>query len=290
MANGLSLGDAYGATLERVKAQGRAKAKLGMAAIMWISHSERPLQVDEICHALAVRIGSNDFDSDNIPGISTMIACCQGPATIEKGTSNVRLIHYTLQEYICTLPDLFDKAHSTMAETCLTYLNFQNIKDLLAGPLPELGDTPFLKYSSLYWGTHMREELSDQAETSALQLMDRFDSHISTEFLWESIKKRFAGLVFSWFSTSNCKGFSALHCISYFGIAKIANTLIEMDKWDVNKRDGEGITPLIWAASCGHEDVVRLLLREKHIQPDERIRIMAEQHSRGLLEVDMREW
>jgi len=270
MKSNLGFGGAYGATLERIKAQGEGKSRLGMAILMWISHSKRVLQVDEMCHALAVRIGSNDLDSDNIPGISTMLACCQGLVTIEKGTSTIRLIHYTLQEYICTRPDLFDKAHATMAETCLTYLNFQQIKDLSAGPPPDPRDTPFLEYSSLYWGAHMRVQLSDQAETFALQLLDQFDSHISAEFLWKSIKKEFVYVVFGMSYDSNCKGFSALHCISYFGIAKVANTLIEMDKWDVNKRDGAGISPLIWAAICGHEEVVRSLLREKHIQPDER--------------------
>ena len=83
--------------------------------------------------ALAVRIGSSHLDSDNVPGISTMPACCQGLVTIEKGTSTVKLIHYTLQECIRTLPNLFDKAHSTMAETCLTYLNLHHVKDLSAG-------------------------------------------------------------------------------------------------------------------------------------------------------------
>jgi len=268
MKSNLGFGSAYGATLERIKAQGEGKARLGMAVLMWISHSKRPLQLGEICHALAVRIGSKDLDSDNIPGISTMLACCQGLATVEKGTSTIRLIHYTLQEYICTIPDLFNRAHSTMAETCLTYLSFQHIKDLSAGSPPDPQDTPFLEYSSLYWGTHMRVQLSDQAETFALQLLDQFDSHISAELLWKSIKEEFADVVFRLFSYSNHKGFSALHCISYFGIAKVANTLIGMDKWDVNKRDSEGITPLIWAAICGHEEVVRLLLREKHIQPD----------------------
>ena len=115
----------------------------------------------------------------------------------------------------------------------------------------------------------MRAEVLDQEETFALRLLDQFDSHISAELLWESIKKKFAGLMFSWFNTSNYKGFSALHCILYFGIAKVANILIEMGKWDVNKRDAEGITPLIWAAVCGHEEVVRLLLQEKSVQPDE---------------------
>ena len=150
MKSNLGFGGAYGATVERIKAQGEGKARLGMAVLMWISHSKRSLQVDEICHALAVRIGSKDLDSDNIPGISTILACCQGLATIEKGTSTIRLIHYTLQEYICTLPNLFDRAHSTIAETCLTYLNFQHVKELCAGQSSDPRGKPFLKYSSLY--------------------------------------------------------------------------------------------------------------------------------------------
>ena len=39
-----------------------------------------------------------------------------------------------------------------------------------------------------------------------------------------------------------------------------------MNRWDVNQQDGLGMTPLIWAARYGHEEVVRLLLREKKIQ------------------------
>jgi len=95
MQNGLDLGGAYGDTLRRIKAQGGEKERDGMAVLMWITHSRRSLQVDELRHALAVRIGSNDLESDNIPAISTMLACCQGLATIEKDTSTVRLIHYT---------------------------------------------------------------------------------------------------------------------------------------------------------------------------------------------------
>jgi len=148
--NGLGLGGVYEATLRRIKAQGGDRARLGMAALMWISHSRRPLQVDEICHALAIRIGSNDLDSDDIPAISTLLGCCQGLVTVEKGASTVRLIHFTLQEYLCTHPNLFDRAHSTMAEICLTYLNFQRVKDLSACPSPVTRGPPFLGYSSLY--------------------------------------------------------------------------------------------------------------------------------------------
>src|SRR5437868_14227936 len=75
---GLELGNAYGATMERIKAQNEAKLNLAIATLMWICHSERPLKVDELCHALAVEIGSTDFDPDNVPSINTLRSCCQG--------------------------------------------------------------------------------------------------------------------------------------------------------------------------------------------------------------------
>ena len=78
MTDGLGLGDAYGATLGRIKGQGGEKARLGMAALMWISHAERPLKADELCHALAVEIGSPGLNTDNVPSIGTLLACCQG--------------------------------------------------------------------------------------------------------------------------------------------------------------------------------------------------------------------
>jgi len=74
MARGLGLEDVYGATLGRIQAQGGERSRLGMAALMWICYSERPLKVDELCHALAVEIGSTDFDLDNVPSIRTVLS------------------------------------------------------------------------------------------------------------------------------------------------------------------------------------------------------------------------
>ena len=258
MTNGLGLGDAYGATIQRIKAQEGDRARLGIAALMWVSHSERPLRADEICHALAMEIGSRDINASNIPSIRTVLSCCQGLAAVDNGSSTIRLIHFTLKEYLSGRADLFDRPHSKIAETCLTYLNSQTIKDLSASPSRDPRGTPFLVYSSLYWGAHMRMDLSDCARYLALSLLDQYDNHISAEVLWESA----AGRHFC-----SRKPFSALHCISYFGIAEIAIDLIRTKRWDVNQRDSMGLTPLMWAASCGGEETVKLLLR-KHAEPD----------------------
>ena len=210
MKDSLDLGGAYEATLRRIRAQDGEKARLGIAVLMWISHSRRPMQVDEICHAIAIRIGSDDLNRDDIPAISTLLDCCQGLVTIDKGALTVRLIHFTLKEYLCTQSELFERADSTMAETCLTYLNFQHVKDFSAGPSSsKQPSTTFLEYSSLYWGTHMRIEPSDLAKTFALEFLDRFETHISANFLWQLIGR---GLTME--STLSRKSFSALHCIS----------------------------------------------------------------------------
>ena len=41
ITEGLNLKDVYGATLQRIEEQGGEKARLGMRALMWISHSDR---------------------------------------------------------------------------------------------------------------------------------------------------------------------------------------------------------------------------------------------------------
>lgn len=48
---GLGLGAAYRATIERIKEQEGNKSRLGIEALMWVSHAERPLKADELCNA-----------------------------------------------------------------------------------------------------------------------------------------------------------------------------------------------------------------------------------------------
>ena len=175
----MGLGDAYSATIERIKAQSGDKSRLGMAALMWISHAERPLRADELCHALAVELGSTDFDGGNAPSMSTLVACCQGLITVDKEGSAVRLIHFTLQEYFSIRQDIFGRTHSTMAEICLTYLNSQQVKAISAHRYPGTRVTYFLEYCSLHWGTHAKRELSDSARSLALALFREYENHIA---------------------------------------------------------------------------------------------------------------
>jgi len=67
MTDSSGLGDGYNARLRQIKGQAGERARLGMTTLMWISHAERPLNPDELRHALAVEIGSPNLNTDNIP-------------------------------------------------------------------------------------------------------------------------------------------------------------------------------------------------------------------------------
>ena len=260
--DGAELGDAYGATLERIKAQDEEKTKLAMATLTWVCHSERPLQVDELCHALAVDIGATDFDPENIPSIGTLLHCCQGLITVDKEASIVRLIHYTVQEYLCSYPDLFNKPHSILAETCLTYLNSQQVKNLASDSPPDYQSAPFLIYSSRYWGTHAERELSDHARTLALELLGQYGDHVAAISLLEQVMDpSYAGYI----GTDSL--FSGLHCASFFGIVELVTAIINTEDCEINQQDCTGSTPLEWAARGGHVGAARLLLGRESIDP-----------------------
>jgi len=263
MTDGLGLGEAYGATLDRVKGQGGEKARLGMATLMWISHSERPLKASELCHALGVETGSPDTNADNIPPIVTLLACCQGLVTVDKEASTVRLIHYTLQEYLRYHPEIFSKAHSTITETYLSYLNSRKTKATSTSLSLDPQDTPFLEYSSLYWGMHAKRDLSDCAKFLALKLFNDESNHIFSKILLGAQKQHFFTVDFDKISL-----FSGLHSASFFGIIEIVAYFTEVEGFDINQKDCVGNTPLIWAVHNGHEGVVKVLLGRDDVNPD----------------------
>ena len=129
MTSGLGLDGAYDATLDRIKGQGKGKSTLGISALMWISCSERPMHIRELCDALAVELGSRDMDYDSIPSKQTLLASCLGLVTVDE-SSIVRLVHFTLQEYFSQNSEHFKSPHAAMAEVCLTYLNFDSINEI----------------------------------------------------------------------------------------------------------------------------------------------------------------
>ena len=264
MTSGLGLDGAYDATLDRIKGQGKGKSALGMAALMWISRSERPMHIGELCDALAVEIGSRDMDSDNIPSEKTLLASCLGLVTVDE-SSIVRLIHFTLQEYFNRHSEHFKNPQVTMAQVCLTYLNFDSVNELSPSLDAAPAETRLLQYASSYWGHYVGDELTEEVKSLALRLLAKFGKHISAKLLlWGNFSKWQKKRRYS-------EGFTGLHCAAYLGLDEIAVALLEeVEGCGANMMDTWGRTPLAWAAESGHEGIVRLLLGRKEVDPNSR--------------------
>jgi len=150
-ARGKGLSDAYTATITRLKTQKGSKSVLGLRILMWVLHSERPLRAEELRHALGVEIGFADLDPQDVPTLRTLITSYLGLVTFEPSSSTIRLVHFTLQEHLLGNPTPFHNPHSTIAEVCLTYLNFGSVKDLSPALDSAPPAIPLLEYASLYW-------------------------------------------------------------------------------------------------------------------------------------------
>ena len=212
MTKGDDLGGAYAETLSRLQAQPGSKSNLGMDVLMWVSHAERPLHVNELCHAFGVE-GSADLDIQNIPGMETLLAYSLGLVVVEESSSTVRLVHHTLQEYLSNNTNLFPNPHSIIAGVCLTYLSFPYVREF-SPALPSVPPTaPFIEYASCYWGTHARSETTENVKTLALRLLDGYDKHISSKvLLLHSVEAEEQPLD----RDDTPRGFTGLHGAAYF--------------------------------------------------------------------------
>jgi len=268
MTLGDGLNDAYTATLTRLKAQKGYKSVLGMKVLMWVLYSERPLRAQELCHALGVEIGSADPDPENIPALRTVLSSCLGLVTAEASSSTIRLVHFTLQEHLSHDPTLFHTPHSTIAEVCLTYLNFGCIRDLSPSLRSASATTPFLEYASVYWGRHSRGGMTENSKILALKLLDRFGEHISAQLLLVHYNgDRGGGPYFG--EAEGPGGFSGLHGVAFLGLPEIVPIVLEMKEWDDNASDCMGMTALTWASGRGHGEVVKMLLERVDVNPDQ---------------------
>jgi len=78
MTDDLGLGEVYGAALSRVEAGRRESKAWNDCFDVGFSCGASPtVKANELWQALAIEIGSPDLNTDNVPSIGTLLACCQ---------------------------------------------------------------------------------------------------------------------------------------------------------------------------------------------------------------------
>ena len=216
--------------------------------------------MSEVQHAVAVEIGDQDLDDDNIPDEGLLLSVCNGLVTYEKETGFLALVHYTFQQYLERKAHvLFPEAQIEIVRTCLTYLSFDEFG---LGPCQDdqrfegrLQRYPLLCYATFRWGLHALLG----AEEACFKLIFSFLSHsakLSASVQVLSVRKSMSVNYTRHFPTE----VSALWLACFYGLEYSVSQLLAVQGSNVNKKTSMGVTPLHQAAGCGHVGVLKLLL------------------------------
>jgi len=58
-------------------------------------YAQRPLTIGELCYTLAVELGDDELDPNNIYNIRDLVLVCASLITVDKESDIIYLVHYT---------------------------------------------------------------------------------------------------------------------------------------------------------------------------------------------------
>jgi ankyrin repeat protein len=249
-----ALYDAYDKAMDRIQCQRGDLPRDAILILSWIVFAKRPIMAIELQHALAIEIGTNTLDEENIPTIDHIVKACAPLVTVDKESKIIRLVHYTTQEYFERTKKWFQDTEAEIATTCVTYLSFSVFESGFCQTDDELeqrlGTNPLYDYAAHNWGHHARA-----ASASCQGILEFLRKQVQVE---ASIQALMAFRHWSGYIDSQGipKQMSGLHLAAYFGVRNAVQELLGSP----DPKDSHNRTPLSYAAENGHEAIVQLLL------------------------------
>ncbi|KAL1874221.1 hypothetical protein VTK73DRAFT_548 [Phialemonium thermophilum] len=284
LSNGIR--GAYDVTIGRIQSQGATLASQAMEILAWVHWAERPLNLTELCHAIATEVGSDEFDDENLPS-RNLISTCLGLVRVVPGSLILRLVHFSLRDYLSSFPS-FPHWQDLIARKCLTYLMFNSTTKLLVtrpqdsvysgwgAVVVEIqerhAETPLLRYAASAWGHHLRktpvanQETIEWAVRYTSMTNGRLQASVASlitslygldEFVSEGREKEFhfVGEWQNWLDPGP-------HLLAHFGLCSVLSAAVKRfpDLIRPDSVDSSGRTPLYYASHQGHLAMVRMLL------------------------------
>ena len=256
-----ALDDAFAKTIDRVQRQPGGQRELSMNTLMWLTHARRPLTYAQLSDALAIQRDTTSVNAKFRPSKKRIIDSGLGLVTIDEKSSVVRLVHYSVREYLLKQSrSLFPNSEITIAEKCLTYLSFEPFS---VGPRhnkSELVDlisrNPFVEYAAPQWGSHLRLAQCKDVERLALKWL-RSGPHRSCACQVLYYLKKYRE---EYWKPDTANSHQGLHLAASFGLITIGKQLLEAGDSNVDECTAIGTTALIKAAAGGYADFVDMLL------------------------------
>lgn len=260
------LSKAYHKAMERIQQQKGDLSTDAMTILAWVVNSKKPLSIRILRLILAIDVETSKIDEDNFPTTNHITQACAPLVVIESGTQIVRLVHYTVQEYLERSNNPWmEKSQTIIANVCMSYLSFSKIRSIfsLSENNYDNDDNVLYKYAAEFWGHHTAEALAQGFE--AQRVADFLENNTQSDLWCDSLMQIYLA-VNNFFATSEndllrtSEHVVALHVAACLGLPQVVAKLIS-EGYSPDVRDKRFRSPLWWAAYNGHASVVEILLQ-----------------------------
>ena len=238
------------------------RRQLALRLLLWVANAKRRLSRNEVLEAIVLKPGANILDQDdkiaNDQGLTTL---CGDLVRLDRDEC-FYLVHGSLKDYLFSLSIdttsplkqyqlMQDEAHSIIGEICLTYLLFEDFKNILIADTEHIKTLfkkyPLLQYAAQYWGHHIASTAESKLEELVVNLIESVPQR-------ELALQSYHGKYFPHGGITNC-----LHLVSIFSLVRTANTLQDIHLlWD--QRDGFELCPLDYALLAESKDMCLWIL------------------------------
>ncbi|KAL7934394.1 ankyrin repeat-containing domain protein [Trichoderma chlorosporum] len=250
--------------------------------IQWLCFATRPLSVEELRWAIVTNTRyisleecrkADHYIPDSKRMTQQIIKLGRGLAEVTPGpgTQVVQLIHQSVKDFFMDkgLVNLDDSSISAdeaigmaqfqLLKTCIHYLQMDEIGHSLALGREQLeAEFPFLHYATISWVSHARfSEATRFSQENMLELL-AWPSNTIID-LWTRVFTKINS------HSSHCPSTETtlVHIAARYGLVRALTAILQHNgqaSINVDVKDEGGRTSLTWAAECGHEAAVRLLI------------------------------
>ncbi|KAJ6521454.1 hypothetical protein DFH09DRAFT_215565 [Mycena vulgaris] len=244
------LDSTYDEVVDRINRQSEDDKTLAWRTISWVTNAKRPLRPSELREALAVEPGTIELDPDNRLDMDTILSVCAGLIVINEADKRVRLIHYTMENYLDGIQaTVFPHAQVEITTTCIIYLSFDIFSQDAPDPLDLFRKHSLLDYAVEYCLMHARGRPESEIKESILSFLSNSSGWWRLWNWKHSYDKRRKSSVGLWIAAA-------------FQLNEICSYLI---KEDASSYDRDVL--LCEAALEGLTDIVQILI-DSGIHPD----------------------
>jgi hypothetical protein len=194
-----ALSGAFGVTINRIRNQKPAIARQAMDILKLVFLTPKILSLNQLRHALAVEPEDNDLDWENFVDAQFSLDCCLGLVIQDESTSEIRLVHKSLQDYLQKEYDeagIFCNGHYEIAHTFILYMAFDcydaEIK-LAEYPADVFTKYALLEYAARHWIYHAQKSASRVLDEFVIALLlEKYNTHSVFRHLlaWQLAKDR----------------------------------------------------------------------------------------------------